>query len=66
VGAIDQAVVSAKNLNFYDSPVIGTFASQLSHTSTTCIEKADGTLITPYDAIQELEKERGESCQDQS
>jgi hypothetical protein len=66
VGAIDQATISCKNLNFYDSAVIGTFACQLSHTSTTCIEKPDGTLITPYNAIQELEKERGESCPDQS
>jgi hypothetical protein len=71
VGAIDQAVVSAKNLNFYDSAVIGTFASQLSGTSTTCIEKPDGTLITPFDAIQcllaeDIKLERGnEPCQDQ-
>jgi hypothetical protein len=65
VMAVDQAVVSAKNLNFYDSTVISTFASQLSYTSTTCIEKPDGTLITPYDAVKELTK--GDTpCQDQS
>jgi len=55
VGGIDQALVSARNLNFHDSSVMGTFASQLSGTSKTCIEKSDGTLITPYEAIQELE-----------
>jgi hypothetical protein len=65
VGAIDQATISCKNLNFYDSAVMGTFASQLSCTSTTCIEKSDGSLITPYEAIQEME--RGEKpCQDLS
>ena len=55
VGAIDQAVVSARNLNFYDSSVIPTFARDLSHTSIKCIEKSDGTLLTPREAIAELE-----------
>jgi hypothetical protein len=64
VGAISQAVIPARNLNFYDSVVISTFASQLSCTSKTCIEKTDGTLITPYDAILELEG-GVEQCQDQ-
>jgi hypothetical protein len=65
VGAIDQAVVSARNLNFHDSIVISKFASQLSHNSSvTCLEKSDGTLLTPHEAIKELEK--GDSpCQDQ-
>jgi hypothetical protein len=63
VGAIDQAVVSAKNINFYDSTVISTFAEELSYSSINCIEKSDGTLLTPLEAIEELE---GESCQDQS
>jgi hypothetical protein len=60
VGAIDQATISCKNLNFHDSAVMGTFASQLSNTSTTCIEKDDGTLLTPYEAIQCLLKEDSE------
>jgi len=55
VGAVDQAVVSARNLNFYDSSVMGRFASDFSHTSMKCIEKPDGTLLTPYEAITELE-----------
>ena len=62
VGAIDQAVVSARNLNFYDSMVISFFASDLSGTTRKCIEKLDGTLLTPYEAIMELEG--GEICQD--
>lgn len=63
VGAIDQAVVSARNLNFYDSTVIGAFARELSHTAIPCIEKTDGTLLTPQDAITELEGGTN-SCQD--
>jgi hypothetical protein len=64
VGGIDQAVVSARNLNFYDSTVIATFAAQLSNSSATCLEKSDGTLISPLDAIKELTK--GDTpCQDQ-
>jgi hypothetical protein len=62
VGAIDQAVVSARNLNFFDAPVMTTFANQLFHSDVTCIEKQDGILITPKEAIKELE----ELCQDQS
>lgn len=52
VGAIDQAVVSARNLNFYDSTVVATFARNLSHADFSCIEKPDGTLITPIEAIK--------------
>jgi len=55
VGAIDQAVVSARNLNFYDSTVMGTFAKEISRTNINCIERADGTLLTPKEAIKELE-----------
>jgi len=55
VGAIDQAVVSARNLNFYDSAVIGRLAEDLSRTSISCIEKSDGTLLTPREAIIDLE-----------
>ena len=63
VGAIDQAVVSARNLNFYDSTVISAFAAALSCTNIKCIEKSDGTLITPLEAITETEG--GESCPNQ-
>jgi len=63
VGAIDQAVVSARNLNFYDSTVMSFFAHDLSCTIKKCIEKSDGTLLTPLEAIKELEG--GETdCQD--
>ena len=61
VGAIDQAVVSARNLNFYDSMVISTFANHLSCTQKKCVEKHDGSLLTPLEAITELE---GEICHD--
>jgi len=54
VGAIDQAVVSARNLNFYDSAVMSAFAKNLSRTTIKCIEDADGTLMTPREAIKEL------------
>ena len=55
VGAIDQAVVSARNLNFYDSAVIGTLAKDLSRAVVKCIEKPGGALLTPMEAIKELE-----------
>jgi len=55
VGAIDQAVVSARNLNFYDSSVMTTFANELSCTAIKCIETQDGTLFTPLEAIAALE-----------
>lgn len=55
IGAIDQAVVSARNLNFYDSAVIATFSHDLSCSDIRCIERSDGTLLTPPEAIKELE-----------
>jgi len=55
VGAIDQAVVSARNLNFYDSSVMSGFAKDFSRTSTRCLEKPDGKLLTPQEAVSELE-----------
>ena len=64
VGAIDQAVVSARNLNFYDASVMSGFAKDLSNTSIKCIEKPDGTLFTPREAIIDLEG--GATCQDPS
>ena len=63
VGGIDQAIVSARNFNFYDSAVMGNFASSFSSTTIKCIEKSDGTILTPLAAIKELEG--GASCQDQ-
>jgi hypothetical protein len=56
VGAIDQAIVSARNLNFYDSTVIGQLAYDLSYTEVTCIETVNGILLAPYEAITELEE----------
>jgi hypothetical protein len=58
VGAIEQATVSARNLNFYDSTVMTVFAETLSRSTAKCIEKSDGTLITPQEAIVELESVR--------
>jgi len=55
VGAIDQAVVSARNLNFYDSSVMARFAEDFSRTTITCLEAQDGSLLTPQEAISQLE-----------
>jgi hypothetical protein len=55
VGAIDQAIVSARNLNFYDSTVISSFGRDFSRTSIKCLERTDGKLLTPKEAIKELE-----------
>jgi hypothetical protein len=55
VGAIDQATVSARNLNFYDSTVIKSFARDFSRTTIKCVEAPDGTLLTPREAIKERE-----------
>jgi len=63
VGAIDQAAVSARNLNFHDSTVMETLAHALSHTAIKCIEDADGNLMTPKEAIKRLEEE---ACQHRS
>jgi hypothetical protein len=63
VGAIDQATVSGRNLNFFDSAAISTLARELSGSKLSCIEKQDGTLLTPMEAIKELEG--GAVCQDQ-
>lgn len=62
VGAIEQTIVSARNLNFHDSVIIRTFARELSHSTINCIERPDGTLLTPQEAIIELEGNT--SCQD--
>jgi len=67
VGAIDQAVMSARNINWHDSTVINSFAHTLSCTSIKCIETPDGTLMSPSKAIKYLEKKGAEQeCQDQS
>jgi hypothetical protein len=63
IGAIEQAVVSARNLNFYDSTVMTKFAEELSYTAIKCIEKSDGILLTPLEAINEMEGNA--VCQDQ-
>jgi hypothetical protein len=55
VGAIDQAAVSARNLNFYDSTVMSAFANEFSNTKKKCLEKADGTLFTPIEAVKDME-----------
>lgn len=54
VGAIDQAAVSARNLNFYDSAVMSAFAKNLSRTAIKCIEDMDGNLMTPREVIKKL------------
>ena len=64
VGAIDQAAVSARNLNFHDSTVMSTFANTLVHTPIKCIEDVKGNLMTPSEAIKKLEEV--EKCQNQS
>ena len=56
VGGIDQAVVSARNLNFYDSAAIGVLARNLSNSTATCIEDSKGNLLTITQAINELEE----------
>ena len=57
VGGIDQAVVSARNINFHDSSVMSVFAKELSRAQMKCLEKRDGTLLTPLEAIKELHKD---------
>ena len=57
VGAIDQAVVSTRNLNFYDSAVMTSFAKTLSTTALECLERADKTLVSPLAAIKEMKEE---------
>ena len=57
VGGIDQAVISARNLNFYDSTVMSRFARDFSLTPIRCIEKPCSTLLTPLEAINEMESE---------
>jgi hypothetical protein len=55
IGAIEQAAVSGRNLNFYDSVAMGYFAETLSRSIASCIEAPNGTLLTPKEAIKELE-----------
>ena len=60
LGAIDQAAVSARNLNFHDSPVMKKLATALFRTNIKCVEDAAGNLMTPREAIKKLEEEVGE------
>jgi len=64
VGAIDQAAVSARNLNFHDSSVMRNFAHTLPRTTIKCVEDANGNLMTPREAIKKLEEAL--TCQNQS
>jgi hypothetical protein len=63
VGAIDQAAVSARNLNFHDSGVIAKLVTNLLNTTATCIEDLDGKLMTPMDVIDRLAGEEAETWQ---
>ena len=60
IGAIDQATVSARTLNFHDSGVIARLAQNLSYTTIKCIESPTGELLTPLEAIKELEGGNGD------
>jgi len=64
VGAIDQAAVSARNINFHDSSVMMNLAHTLPRTTTKCVEDTDGNLMTPREAIKRLEVNG--TCQNQS
>jgi hypothetical protein len=62
VGAIDQATMSARNLNFHDIGVITHFVQTLTRTTLRCVEDAAGNLTTPREAIVKLEE--GAECRD--
>ena len=52
VGAIDQAAVSARNLNFHDAAVMARLAHTLPRTNIKCIEDNAGNIMTPREAIK--------------
>ena len=62
VGAINQAVISARNINFFDSAAVSNLGSDLSSSGFRCLERPDGKLLSPLEAIIELE--RGAECPD--
>lgn len=61
--ALEQCVASAKSLNFHDSVVMAYFARCLTQDGGRryqCIELPDGSVMTPYDAIQWLHKQKAQ------
>lgn len=56
-GAIEQAVMSAKSLNFGDSTVMEKFVHQILTTDKPVIEMADGRTVSPREALNILKEE---------
>ena len=56
-GAIEQAVMSAKSLNFGDSTVMEKFVHQILTTDKPVIEMADGRTVSPLEALHILKGE---------
>lgn len=68
IGAIEQCIASCKSLNFSDSAVMEEFMRRLYGTSrytecvnVRCVELPDGNVVTPWDAIEFLKKDKEES-----
>lgn len=57
VMAIEQSVASCKGLNFTDTVVMRHFVQDFTGTANKCVELADGTLLTPKEALEYFEKE---------
>ena len=54
IGAVEQCVASAKNLNFADSTVISEFMKDMFKSSGKFIELPDGKIVSPKEAVEFL------------
>ena len=60
IGAIEQCIASSESLNFADSTVMESFIPNLCQTKRKCLEMADGTMVSPKEAINWLKKRSAE------
>lgn len=62
VAAIEQAFLSASNINFSDPPALLYMTQYLMESDAPCLEAPDGTSMTRVEAIQWLRKRQKESA----
>ena len=67
IGALEQCIASCKSLNWGDSTVMDTFMNQLYKVDSPyrCVELPDGSVVTPLEAIEWLEKQESEGADEE-
>lgn len=65
IGAVDQCAMSAASINMEDSTVMNFFVRQLTSTDNKCIQLPDGSVVSPWKALEWLKHRNTEAEQEQ-